>query len=85
MAENVGGTETPPEHSSQPPKVIQKEGCHSVKRVQLYLIILNILATFNNYALNISCIQGTVQGSLLEGPQNENWRDSHVSTTWPCP
>lgn len=59
MAENVGGTETPPDHSCQPLsnnllKVIQKEGCHSIKIVQLCLMIQNVLATFNSLALNIS-------------------------------
>ena len=66
MAENVGGTESAPDHPCQPPsnnlsKVMQKGGRHSVKIVQLYLTIQNVLATFNSHAVNISHKQCTVQ------------------------
>ena len=90
MAKHVGGTEISPKHSCQPPSnrlptVIQKEGCHSVKMVQLYLIIQNVLASFNSHALNVNCIQGIMQGPVLEVPQNKNWRDPHMSNKLALP
>ena len=83
MAENMGGTETPPDYSCQPlsdnlSKIIQKQGCHSIKMVQLYLVIQNVLAAFNSHALNISRAQCKAL-CWRDRPQNKNWRDAHMN------
>lgn len=94
MAENVGGTETAPDHSCQPPsnnlpKVMQKEGHRSVKIVQLYLMIQNVLATFNSHAVSIShkqCIVQTLCSELGSHTQREKiqFLTSGRSLSCPC-